>query len=142
MMATPLRLQRSDALEQPLDLAIGQRRRRLVHDEDARVLRQRLGNLDHLLLRDAELVHERAGIEVEAERVEQPPRVGVHAPMIDGAGKAATRLAAEEDVLRDVEVRDERELLEDDRDARARRASAGERSCTGAPSTRISPASG
>jgi len=30
-----LRLERADAIEQPLDLAIRQRGRRLIHDQDA-----------------------------------------------------------------------------------------------------------
>ena len=111
------RLERPDAIEEPLDLPVGQRRRRFVHDEDARVLRERLGDLHHLLLRDAELVDERARVEIQAERVEQAPGLGVHPPVIDGAGQPAAGLAAEIDVLRDVEIRDERELLEDDGDA-------------------------
>ena len=42
-------------LEQRLAFRRRQRRGRLVHDEDARVERQRLGDLDQLLLADAQL---------------------------------------------------------------------------------------
>ncbi len=110
-------LERPDAIEEPLDLPVGQRRRRFVHDQDARVLRERLRDLHHLLLRDAELVDERARVEVQAKHVEQAPGLGVHPPVIDRAGQPAAGLAPEIDVLRDVEIRDERELLEDDGDA-------------------------
>ncbi len=112
-------LERPDAIEEPFDLPVGQRRRRFVHDQDARVLRERLRDLHRLLLRDAELVDEGARVEVHAKRVEQPPGLGMHPRVIDRARQPAAGLAPEIDVLRDVEIRDERELLEDDGDAQA-----------------------
>ena len=53
-MPMPSRAQLPDDLEQLLRLARGQRRRRLVHDDDARVEGQRLGDLDHLHLPDGQ----------------------------------------------------------------------------------------
>ena len=106
-------LQPRDQREQQLGLAVGQRRGRLVHHQDARVLADGLGDLDHLLLGDAERVDDDGRIDVEADRVEQAFCVGQDLAAVDGAGNAALRLAAEKDVLRDVEIGDEREFLED-----------------------------
>ena len=47
--------QLADDAEQHLDLGHAERRRRLVHDQHARVLRQRAGDLDDLLLADAQV---------------------------------------------------------------------------------------
>ena len=102
MIATPFCLQRADAIEEPLDLPIGERGGRLVHHQDPGVLRQRLGDLDHLLLRHAELVRQRARVDVEAEAVEQTARVGVHLPVVDRLRASVRGLAAEKDVLREV----------------------------------------
>ncbi len=117
-MATPSLLEPADHLEQPLGLAIGQRRGRLVHHQDARVLRQRLGDLDDLLVGDAELVHEPVADRCRS-RCWRARAAGLapHGRAVDRAGKPAARLAAEEDVLRDAQIGDEREFLEDDRDA-------------------------
>ena len=56
--------QRAHDLEQDLRLALGQRGGRLVEDQHAAVERQRLGDLDQLLLRDRERAHQRGGIDV------------------------------------------------------------------------------
>jgi hypothetical protein len=47
-----LLLELADACKQDLDLVVGQDSRWLVHDQDLRVVGKRLGNLDHLFLRD------------------------------------------------------------------------------------------
>jgi len=49
----------------------------------------------------------------------------VHSAAIDGAGDLSAGFAAQKDVLREVQVRDERELLKDDRDAETTRVSGG-----------------
>ena len=56
-----VRLQIGDHLQQPLGLRQRQARGRLVHDDDARVERERLGDLDHLPLRDRQIVDQRVG---------------------------------------------------------------------------------
>ena len=52
-------LQLLDDREEFVDLVRGQRRGRLVHDDDARVMRQRARDLDQMLLRDAERLDRR-----------------------------------------------------------------------------------
>ena len=54
--------------EQPLDLALRQGGRGLVHDQHARVDRQRAGDLDQLLLGAAQRSEPRLGRHVEADR--------------------------------------------------------------------------
>ena len=61
--ADAARLQFADDLEQFGDLGVVQRRGRLVHDQHARVERQRLGDLDHLLLGDGQAADDRARID-------------------------------------------------------------------------------
>ena len=104
-----------DRLEELFDLALAQRRRRLVHDQDPRVLRQCLRDLDELLLRDAQRGDLRVGRDVRVEEVELPLRVAAHFGFVDHAA-LLDRLAPEEDVLRDGQMRDKVELLIDDRD--------------------------
>ena len=55
MMPAPAALQARDDRKEPLDFAIGERRRRLVHHDDPRVAREHFGDLDELLLTDREL---------------------------------------------------------------------------------------
>ena len=51
MMPMPCALQVADDLEQPLDFMRSERRARLIHDDDARLEGERLGDFDELLLR-------------------------------------------------------------------------------------------
>ena len=60
-------LEAIDRLEEPLDLVRGQRRGRLVHDDQPRVERERLRDLHHLLLRDAEMLHLRIWLDPQVE---------------------------------------------------------------------------
>ena len=53
--ALALGLERPDDLEQMLDFALGQRGRRLVHDENIGIVRDRLGDLDHLAIGDGKV---------------------------------------------------------------------------------------
>ena len=108
--------QRLDDAEEALDLGLRERGRRLVHHDHARLGRERLGDLDDLLVGDREPACDAVGIELDAELVEQPRGLAPHAPPVD-APAAAQRLGADEDVLRDGQVGEERGLLEDDRDA-------------------------
>ena len=65
MMAVPLLLHPVDHAEQPLDLAIFQRRGRLVENEDAAFQPQRLGDGDKLALGEAQRLHR--AVEIGAE---------------------------------------------------------------------------
>ncbi len=106
--------------EQPLDLALAQRRGRLVHDEYPRVGADRLGDLDDLLLRHAERLDEPFGIDRGADAAEQLRRVLTPGfPAQSAPGAAA--LERQRDVLGDGQVREERGLLVDRRDAKGAR---------------------
>ena len=95
---------------------LGQRRGRLVEDEQARVERERLDDLDDLLLRGREVADERPRAEADlADLLEQLRRPALHRADVDDP--VARRLAVDEDVLRDGPVGEQVELLEDDRDA-------------------------
>jgi hypothetical protein len=108
--------QRAHDAEQPLDLGPGERRGRLVHDQHPRVERQRLGDLDDLLVGDREAADGARGVEPDAEAVELLLHLAVHQPAVDPA-RALERVPAHDDVLRHREVGEERRLLIDDGDA-------------------------
>ena len=57
--------------EQPLGLALVQRRVRLVEDEQPRLLEKHAGELDELALADGEAADRRVDVDVQAEPVEQ-----------------------------------------------------------------------
>src|SRR5581483_11147967 len=93
---------------------------------ETRIHRQRPGDLDHLLLGDGKVADERHRVEVEADARGDRARLRGHPPPVDEAVPA--RLAADEDVLGDGDVRGEGELLVDRDDAEAlRRVRIGER---------------
>ena len=56
MTLTPSRRRSAIDLEQPVRLGQRQARGRLVHDDDARIERERLGDLHHLPLRDRQVL--------------------------------------------------------------------------------------
>ena len=106
-------------IEQPLGLARGERRGRLVEDEDRRVASKRLGDLDHLTLGERQPADLDVGArDGDAIALEERERIGAHLAGAYGADRGE-RLAAEPDVLLDRKVGDERQLLEDGRDAGA-----------------------
>ncbi len=111
-----LRLQLGDHPEQDLDLCGAEGRGRLVHDQDAGVLRQRLGDLDDLLLADAQVADLGARVDVVLQPAQQLRRPAVLAAMVDAA-QPAGQLAGHEDVLRHRQVGAEVQLLEHDADA-------------------------
>ena len=94
----------------------GQARRRLVQDQQARIVDEGLGDLDHLLLGDREVAHDRVRIQADAKPVKNRPGLCQHFGAIDEDAGGA-RLHSEKDVLRDRHVRGEVEFLEDDGDA-------------------------
>ena len=67
MMATPAAVSWRDDLEQHCAFGRRQRRGRLVHDEDAGIERQRLGDLDDLLLADAQAARLALRVDRDAE---------------------------------------------------------------------------
>ena len=106
-------------VEQPLGLARGERRRRLVEDEDGRVARQRLGDLDHLAFGERQPPDLDVGPgDRDAVALEEGERIGPHLAGPHGPERGEG-LAAEPDVLLDGEVGNQRQLLEDGRDAGA-----------------------
>ena len=113
--ALPCVAQRLDDAEQPVDLRARQRSRRLVHHDHSRVRRQRLRDLDELLVGDREPASQPVGVEPDAELLEHGGRLAAHPPAVDAA-EPLERLHADEDVLGDGQVGEERRLLEDDRD--------------------------
>jgi hypothetical protein len=113
-------LERSDHPEEPLDLVPGERRGGLVHDQHARVEGQRLGDLDDLLVGDAQAADRLLGVELDAEAVHQLLHGVVERAAVD-APHRPERVAAHHHVLRDGEVGEERRLLVDHRDARVAR---------------------
>ena len=107
-----------DQLEELHDLMRGERRRRLVHDEDADIQRNRLGDLDRLLGGERQPARRAAHVEGHAEGGEDLLGLTEHLPPI---GDRAAALMADEDVLRHVEIGEEERLLVDCRDAVALR---------------------
>ena len=113
-----LGLEPAEKGEQLLDLAAGERGRRLVENEDAHVARDRLDDLGELALPGREIPDEGLRIDLDAERLEQlagAPRGG---PVVDQA-EAVLGLVVEEDVLRRRQRRHETHFLEDHADPRA-----------------------
>jgi hypothetical protein len=108
--------QRPYDAEEPGDLGTGQGGGGLVHDQNAGVEGEGLGDLDDLLVGDGQAAAWLVGVEVDAEAGDQAGGGSVHGPVVDPA-EAAAGLAAHEDVLGDGQVREERRLLVDHRDA-------------------------
>ena len=102
--------------EQPLGLARGERRRRLVEHQDAGLGVERARDLDQLLLGDRERADDGLGPEGGAQALQHGAAAVVHAAPVDHPAPAA-QLLAEVDVLGHRQVRGERQLLVDDRDA-------------------------
>ena len=119
----------------------GQRRGRLVEDEDAGVDRERLGDLDQLLVGHRQAPDERVGVDPDVEQLEQAFRGAPHLAPRRRSRSRRVGGSAEEDVLGHREVREQARLLVDDRDPeRARGRGAGDRH--GFAASSIVPASG
>ena len=107
--ADAARLELRDDPEQLAGLALGQRSGRLVEDQDRAVERQRLGDLDDLLLGDRQFPDQRLRIDLgergkyAASAVAQ--RAIIHQPGAPAIGRR------HRDVLGDRDVRAERDLL-------------------------------
>ncbi len=130
-------LERAHEVEQPAHLGGAQGRRRLVHDDEARLDRQRAGDLHHLLVGDAEVAHQPSRLDRKAEPVERLARGPERGGPVDEA--RGPGLAADHDVLGDAERRDQRELLVDGDDALALRLVGLRRRPGARPPARWSP---
>ena len=110
-----------DDLEQGLDLALVEDRRRLVHDQQADVVGERPGDRDDLLGgRPQRADLGRGDDRLVAEPLEQRRRLAAHPVEVEQ--RPAPRLVGEEDALGDRQVLDQVELLVDRRDAAPRLA--------------------
>ena len=114
----PLAPQLADQVEQPPRVLTAEAARRLVEDEHAAAARDSPGDFDDLLRRDRQLPGRRGRIHVAvAEPPQRIRRDGARAGAVDHT--EPSRLDAEHDVLRDAQVRRDRQLLVDHRDAGA-----------------------
>ena len=107
--------QRTQCIEDPFDLDVGQRRGRLVEDEDAGVACQHPRKLDKLATADAELRHRRLQRQIaQPDTLERRPR-----PVTKflAAVKQRHLAVAEPDVVQHRERRSEAQLLCHQRDA-------------------------
>src|SRR5690242_7935823 len=109
------RAQRANHAEETLDLALGERRGRLIQDQDLRLRADGFGDLDDLLLGHAERAHHAIGGDIcagalEQLRCEPAPRAPIDLP------PSAAALQSEADVLGNREIRKERRLLINRRD--------------------------
>ena len=109
-------LEIADHLEQLGDLGVVKRRRRLVHDEHARIVGERLGDFHHLLFGDRQIADDGARIEGQVEMGEQLRRLAVELVLVEQQAEGPLRLAADEDVLRDGEVIHQLQFLMNDAD--------------------------
>jgi hypothetical protein len=101
--------------EEVVAVVLVERGGRLVEDEELHVAREGLGDLDQLLLADAELLHPGGGIHVESHALEHLGRLLDALVELDET--VLRDLVAELDVLEDGHVGHEGELLVDDGNA-------------------------
>ena len=96
------RLQPPDLFEKPLGLFRAQRGGRLVEYQQARVERQRLGDLDLLLRGDAKVAHERRGRSLESQAAQLLGGAPIHQLAINTA--APHRETPDKHILGDRQV--------------------------------------
>lgn len=89
----------ADEGEQPFDLGGRQAGGGLVHDQQAGVARERLGDLQQLLLGHDQVSHPGAGVELEPDPAEQAQGRGPHRGLVEE--RSPSPLTPEEDVVRD-----------------------------------------
>ena len=111
-----------DHLEQAVRLGQREAGGRLVHDDDARVERERFGDLHHLPLRDRQVLDHVGRFEIDAEPRQERPDAGMHRLLVDELEQAAEAgLPSDEHVRRHVQVLEQVELLMHEGDASRRR---------------------
>ena len=109
-----LALQALEQVEQVLGVVVVEGGGGLVEDQQLHLLRQRLGDLDQLLLADTEVLDLGERVLRETDPREELDGLPVGAVPADDAVRG--RLVAEEDVLGDRQLGDQGELLVDDHD--------------------------
>src|SRR5260370_9239757 len=107
--------QRADDREEALDLVQRERRGRLVHNQNARIQRQRFGNFDQLLVGHGQPANGCLCRNRDLELAEQTARRAPHTAPVDGAERGR-RLVAQEHVFGHREVRKQSGLLVNDGD--------------------------
>ena len=107
--------QSSGGRKELLDLYTGECGCRLVHHEYAGLIGQGPRELHHLLLRETELAGRPSHVDRQTQPAEQTFGLVPHPTPVDEAPPA--RRLSEEDVLRDRQTRNQRQLLIDDADA-------------------------
>ena len=113
---------------------------RLVHDDDRRIVAKRAGDLDHVLLRDRQLLQRCVGVEIGLDALEE--RASLACASRSSRPGARARHMAHEDVLGDAELVEHHRFLVDGGDAgRPGLARRGEAALT-PPTHEISPSSG
>src|SRR5207302_4835108 len=111
----PLGLELSEDLHELVDLGCRQGGRRLVEYQDPGVLGERLGDLGHLHLADAEIRDDVERRDLELVSLQQAGGIGVQLVPVDRATSA--RLLAQVDVLADGHLGDQGQLLVDGGDS-------------------------
>ncbi len=101
--------------QQVFAVILVQRRSRLVQDQQLDVLAQRLGDLDQLLLADAQILDLGGGVDAELDLLQH--LVGLLDGLVPVDQEALPDLVAEENVLVDRQLGEKRQLLIDDGDA-------------------------
>ena len=115
----PLVAQPADEIEENMDFVRRQRRGRLVEYEDSRLAEERLGNLDHLLAAERQLLDRHVGRLGEADEVADLAHLAQQRIVVDQSH--APRIGAEPDILGDRQARRQAQLLLDHRDAASAR---------------------
>ena len=112
----PLLAQALQHVEDLRDVGGGERGSRLVEDEDARLAGERLGDLDHLPPRQRQVLDQRERMDVGRSGTRQR-LLGDGALLLAVDHAEALRRVADDDIVGDRKVRDERQFLEDANDA-------------------------
>ena len=116
---------------------------RLVKDDQPRLHRQRLGDLDHLPLRQRQCRQRRIGAEIGADaRQKRRDHLALPLGIDEVQGPAAPRLAADKDIGGHVEIVEQVEFLMHEGDARRRCSRPRSAPHGPTPSTVIVPLSG
>jgi len=113
--------QRTHAREEPRRILLAKHRGRLVEDEDARVAREALRDLDELRFGDRQQPRLARKFDLRAERRKEFACAAPLRGAVDRNAAERGGLASERDILRDIERGHEVEFLMHHRDARAQR---------------------
>ena len=111
----PCALNSMSSLQQRVAVGFVEAGGRLVEDQQLHLLGERLGDLDQLLLADAEIGDQRVRRFLQADLGQQLARAVERLAPVDDAHSG--RLVAEKDVLGDRQQRHQRQFLVDDDDA-------------------------